>query len=331
MRRIIVTGAAGLIGSAVVWALNRRGEDRVLAVDNLERDDRWMNLRALRFQNYMQRNEFLDLVERSDLLRDVHAVIHLGACSDTTERDADYLVRNNFQFSQRLALHCLAEGVRFIYASSAATYGDGAQGYADDEAGLDHLRPLNMYGYSKHLFDQWARREGILPRLAGLKYFNVFGPNEYHKGDMRSMVLKAYQQACDTGRIRLFRSHRPDFADGEQKRDFLYVKDAAAMTLHFLDHPELGGIFNIGAGTARSWNELATAVARAMDRPVEIEYFDMPEVLRDRYQYFTQADMAKFRDTGWTGRTTPLEEAVEDYVRRYLVPGAFLDPSDGQQ
>lgn len=324
---IVVTGAAGMIGSAVIWALNERGEDRILAVDVLGTDDRWKNLRALRFRDYLERDDFLQRAEAGRLPEGIRAIVHLGACSDTTERDASFLVRNNFEYTKALAQLALARDWRFVYASSAATYGDGSAGYRDREEELPSLRPLNMYGYSKHLFDQWAWRSGALARLAGLKYFNVFGPNEYHKGDMRSVVLKAFEQVRREGTVRLFKSYRPEYADGEQRRDFLYVKDAARMTLFFLDHPTLGGLFNVGSGLARTWNDLARALFAALDRPERIQYVEMPEGLRDRYQYFTEADMSRLRAAGWTLEPTSLEEAVADYVRGYLIPGTHLEPS----
>jgi ADP-L-glycero-D-manno-heptose 6-epimerase len=321
---IVVTGAAGFIGSATIWALNARGREDILAVDSLGADDRWRNLRGLNFVDYMEKRHFLRLVEAGCPPGDITAMIHLGACSDTTERDAAYLVSNNFEYTKTLMEHAVERQIRFIYASSAATYGDGSHGYVDDEADLDSLRPLNMYGYSKHMVDCWARRRGLLDRVVSLKYFNVFGPNEYHKGEMRSVVIKAYEQIQASGVIRLFRSHRPDFDDGEQKRDFLYVKDAVAMTLHFLERPAVNGIFNIGSGRARTWNDLAQAIFTALERPARIEYFDMPEELRDRYQYYTQADLTRFKQTGYRQPITGLEEAVGDYVRNYLTDGAYL-------
>jgi len=321
---IVVTGAAGFIGSAIIWGLNNRGREDILAVDALGCDDRWQNLRGTRFIDYLEKETFLQRLQAGYLSKGIEAIIHLGACSDTTERDASYLIANNFDYTKALMAYSVAQGIRFIYASSAATYGDGRRGYADDENRLDLLFPLNMYGYSKHLADCWARRQNILDRVVGLKYFNVFGPNEYHKGEMRSVVLKAFEQIRDSGAVRLFRSHRPDYEDGEQKRDFLYVKDAVAMTLHFLDRPEVNGIFNIGSGQARTWNSLARAIFAAMDLPVRIDYMDMPEDLRSRYQYYTRADLAKFRQTGFANPVTPLEDAVIDYVRNYLLSGAFL-------
>ncbi len=327
---IIVTGGAGLIGSAVVQHLNARGREDILIVDHLGHTDKWRNLSPLRFMDYLEKDTFeriLDdgkLAERLPGGETLDAVIHLGACSATTEPDATYLIRNNFEYSRKLALIALAAGARFIYASSAATYGDGEYGFVDDESQMALLRPMNMYGYSKHLFDLWALRRGILDKIVGIKYFNVYGPNEQHKGDMRSLVLKAYEQIGATGALRLFKSHRPEYGDGEQLRDFVYVKDAAAMTLHFLQNSGTNGIFNVGGGTTVSWNRLALAVFSAMEKPVNIEYIDMPESIRGTYQYMTCADTVKIRAAGYLEPVVPVEEAVADYIRNYLVPAKRL-------
>jgi ADP-L-glycero-D-manno-heptose 6-epimerase len=257
-------------------------------------------------------------------------VFHLGACSSTTERDAGYLLRNNFEYTKELCRWALRHRARFVYASSAATYGDGTQGMQDDEDRLDRLRPLNAYGYSKHLFDVHAKRSGYLREIVGLKYFNVFGPNEGHKGEMRSLVQKAFEQVLQTGVIQLFRSYRPAFRDGEQKRDFLYVKDAVEMTLHLAEVRTANGLFNLGSGHARTWIDVARALFQAMNRPIQIEFVDMPEALKGRYQYFTEANIEKLRRTGYAGPRFTLETAVEDYVKGYLLPqrtlGAAGDP-----
>ena len=322
---IIVTGGAGFIGSAIVWKLNQRGESDVLIVDGLGRGDKWKNLRSLRFSDYIEKDAFLEKIIKGDFKEDVSALIHMGGCSSTSERDARYLIKNNYEYTKHLADYADWRDVRFIYASSAATYGDGSQGYSDDESSLERFRPLNMYGYSKHLFDLWAKRNGLLENIVGLKYFNVFGPNEYHKGEMRSVILKAYEQQIKDGRkMRLFKSYRKEYANGEQMRDFLYVKDAAEMTLFFLEHPEINGIFNIGTGVARTWNALAKAAFAALGLEPQIEYIDMPETLRDRYQYFTQADISKLRQAGYTAGITSLEDAVSDYVQNYLQPQKYL-------
>lgn len=321
---ILVTGGAGFIGSAIVAELNARGVTDILIVDILGTDERWKNLRGLQYADYMEAEDFSEMVATTELELEVEAVIHMGACSDTTERDCSFLVRNNYEFSKLLAGWALEQEARFIYASSAATYGGGEQGFADDEAVIETLRPLNMYGYSKQMFDLWCKRQGLLEKFVGVKYFNVFGPNEYHKADMRSFVLKAYEQINATGGVKLFGSHRPDFADGGQLRDFIYVKDAVDMTLFFLERPELGGIYNVGTGQARNWNDLATGVFAAMGRQTNIEYIPMPEHLQGKYQYFTQADISKIQNAGYTQPTTTLEDAVTDYVQNYLMKDAYL-------
>ena len=254
----------------------------------------------------------------------VSAVYHLGACSATTERDCRYLIENNFQYTKTLCAWALARRSRFIYASSAATYGDGAHGMDDKSDDLARLRPLNMYGYSKHLFDLYAQRTGILKGIIGLKYFNVYGPNEDHKGEMRSVVAKAYEQIMSTGRLSLFKSHRPDYEDGKQMRDFLYVKDAVDATIHLAERPLAGGLFNLGCGEARTWLELAHAIFAALGRDPQIDFVEMPEHLRGKYQYHTCADIAKLRATGYSRPMTPLTEAVRDYVVNYLVTARFL-------
>lgn len=322
---IAVTGGAGFIGSAVIWALNARGMDDILVVDNLGKKEKWKNLRGLSFSDYLEKDDFYARIEQGQVLPEIEAVIHLGACSDTMEPDCTYLVNNNFAVTKNLATFALRRKARFIYASSAATYGDGVLGFADDEQRIQELRPLNMYGYSKQLFDLWARRRGLLDRIVGLKYFNVYGPNEYHKGNMRSFVLKGYEQIRDTGRLKLFQSHRADFGDGEQLRDFIYIKDAVKMTLFFLDHPELGGLYNVGTGQAHSWNDLARAIFAGLDMDPQVEYIPMPEELRGKYQYYTQADMEKLRGVGCDVSAMPFDEAVRDYVQHYLVPGKHLE------
>jgi ADP-L-glycero-D-manno-heptose 6-epimerase len=260
-------------------------------------------------------------------LDSIRTIYHLGACSATTERDAGYLMENNYGYTKALAGWALQRGIRFVYASSAATYGDGLKGMDDGTDHLDTLRPLNAYGYSKHLFDLHAKRNGWLRReggIVGIKYFNVFGPNEWHKGEMRSLVAKAYEQILETGKVRLFKSHRPDYRDGEQVRDFVYVKDAVAMTIHLAETPSAHGLFNIGTGTPRNWIDLTKALFTALDRKPEIEFIDMPEHIRNQYQYHTCADVSRLLATGWTTPTRPLEESVSDYVRNYLVPGKHL-------
>ncbi|MDQ2711729.1 MAG: ADP-glyceromanno-heptose 6-epimerase [Acidobacteriota bacterium] len=324
--RILVTGGAGFIGSAIVWELNRRGVTNILVADILGRDEKWKNLVPLQFVDYLEADE---LLERLDSLKDVGTVFHLGACSSTTETDASYLIRNNFEYTKSLAAFALAGNCRFVYASSAATYGEAAQDIPESVA-LSTLRPLNMYGYSKHLFDSYAEHAGMLGRITGLKYFNVFGPNEYHKGDMRSVVHKAFEQIEQTGTAKLFKSYRPEYPDGGQCRDFLYVKNAVEATLFLAEHVEGGGLFNLGSGTANTWLTLINAIFTALRREPRIAFFDMPEYLRPKYQYFTRADIAKLRSAGFTQPMTPLAEAVNDYVRTYLVTSRHLgDESQG--
>jgi ADP-L-glycero-D-manno-heptose 6-epimerase len=314
----IVTGAAGFIGSAMVWKLNQMGIDDILVVDNLSTSEKWKNLVGLKYEDYIHKDQFLKLVvEREDPF-ETQGIIHMGACSSTTEPDADYLMENNYRYTQMLARFALNHGVRFVNASSAATYGDGTLGFSDDHAKTDALKPLNMYGYSKQLFDLWALKGGAMDRMVSLKFFNVYGPNEYHKDDMKSVICKAHKQILETGRLRLFRSYREDYPDGGQMRDFIYIKDCVDVMWWLLEHPEVNGIFNVGTGTARTWNDLARAVFLAMDREPDVAYIDMPEFIRDKYQYFTQADMAKLRAAGYETPFTSLEEGARDYVQRYL-------------
>lgn len=323
--RILVTGGAGFIGSALVWELNRRGFENIIIADRLGTDEKWRNLVPLKYADYLDADEVVNRInQKADALGNVELVLHLGACSATTERDSNYLMRNNVDYTRTLAQWAVARSARFVYASSAATYGDGAYGMDDKMTDLQRLRPLNMYGYSKHLFDLQAQRTGLLRRIVGLKYFNVFGPNEDHKADMRSVVHKAYNQILTTGKVDLFRSHRPDFRDGEQMRDFLYVKDAVRMTLHLAYAPMASGLYNLGSGVPHSWVQLATAIFAALGRASNIEFVDMPETLRAKYQYYTCADITKLRQSGYGDPLTPLAESVRDYVQGYLMRDARL-------
>ena len=313
--RILVTGGAGFIGSALVWALNQRGMENILICDVLGSDEKWKNLVPLRFADYV---EAADLAGR--LGKEIRAIFHLGACSSTTETDASYLIHNNFEYTKMLAHFALANDCRFVYASSAATYGSLADRISESLS-LEKLRPLNMYGYSKHLFDCYAQRAGILDRITGLKYFNVFGPNEYHKGDMRSVVHKAFGEIRATGKVSLFKSYRPEYPDGGQQRDFLYVKDTVAATLFLAERIDGGGLFNIGSGQPNTWISLVTPIFSGEPK---IDFIDMPEPLRPKYQYFTCADVSKLRAAGFTQPFTPLADAVSDYVKNYLIPGKHL-------
>ena len=324
--RILVTGGAGFIGSALVAALNQRGISDIVITDLLGSDEKWRNLTPLKFADYLEADDFRKRIGQNQAaLGDFSAVFHLGACSATTEKNASYLIDNNFNVTKELAAWSLAKNIRFIYASSAATYGDGAQGMDDQDPNLGRLRPLNMYGYSKHLFDQHAQRKGWLDRIVGVKYFNVFGPNEDHKGDMRSLVNKAYEQIRTTGRVGLFKSYHPDFKDGEQMRDFLYVKDAVEMTLHFAESATTaGGLFNLGSGNANTWLTLTRAIFSALNLPPKIDFIEMPEALKGRYQYYTKADITKLRAVGYRRAMTPIEDAIRDYVQNYLATNRRL-------
>jgi len=316
--KFIVTGAAGFIGSNLVAALNERGESDILAVDELGTDEKWKNLVGLELTDYWEKDDFLFAL-RNDTLGKVDTVFHLGANSSTTEKNASYLVENNYRFTRELCEWCLHHEVRFIYASSAATYGDGSLGYSDSDDVTPTLKPLNMYGWSKQMFDLWALRHELFDRIAGLKYFNVYGPREDHKGDMRSVVNKAYHQILEAGEVKLFKSYRPEYKDGEQIRDFVFVKDAVAATLFFNDHQNANGLFNCGTGKARTWNDLVKAVFSAMCRPPKIAYIDMPETLREKYQYRTEADVTKLREASYEAPFTSLEDGVADYVKNYLM------------
>jgi ADP-L-glycero-D-manno-heptose 6-epimerase len=323
---IIVTGGAGFIGSNIVKALNEAGEDEILIVDRLGQAEKWKNLLELKFVDYEHKDDFIVKLERGMFDHGVWAVFHMGACSSTTEKDADYLMDNNYHFSRRLATRYFGKrGVRFIYASSAATYGDGSFGYSDDLECPPFLRPLNMYGYSKQVFDLWALKTGFLKNAVGLKYFNVFGPNEYHKGNMRSVAIRAYFQAKSAGKVKLFKSYRPEFEHGEQCRDFIYVKDAVKITLHFLERPDTNGLFNAGTGSPRNFNDLAASVFSALSMKPNIEYIDMPEGLEKKYQYYTCAKLDKLRAAGFNREFMPLEDAVRDYVVNYLEKDANRD------
>jgi ADP-L-glycero-D-manno-heptose 6-epimerase len=328
-RRVLVTGGAGFIGSALVWALNEAGVEHIVVCDRLGTSEKWRNLVPLKFDDYVDADDlFTELNDGRHGTFDL--VLHMGACSATTERDASFLMRNNFEFTKQLAIWSRNHAARFVYASSAATYGDGSAGMSDaDETpeALSRLRPLNAYGYSKQLFDQYAARNGTLSQMVGLKYFNVFGPNEAHKGDMRSLVHKAYGQIQSTGRVQLFRSHRPDYLDGEQKRDFLYIKDAVAMTLHLAMTPSAHGLYNIGSGSANTWLSLVDSIFHSLHMDRAVDFVDIPEAIRDKYQYFTQASIAKLRASGYSAPVTSLQDAVADYVTNYLREDTRLEPT----
>ncbi|MDE1920751.1 MAG: ADP-glyceromanno-heptose 6-epimerase [Candidatus Omnitrophica bacterium] len=320
---IVVTGAAGFIGSCLVARLNSLGRHDLIVVDEMsgDGDPKKKNLAGKRYQRYYDKAEYLKLLKRDSFDFDVECILHMGACSSTTLDDADYFRKNNFEYSCSVAQWAAANDARLIYASSAATYGNGEMGYSDEESMVPRLKPLNLYGESKQKFDEWVLQQGYQNRMAGLKFFNVFGPNEYHKGDMRSVVSKAYGRVVSEGKMVLFKSYRPEYKDGGQKRDFIYVKDAVEAVLFFMENPGANGIFNLGTGRAHTFNELAHALFAAVGRTPAIEYIEMPENLRDRYQYFTQADMAKLRRAGYTRAFMPLQDAVKDYCG-YLSTGS---------
>jgi ADP-L-glycero-D-manno-heptose 6-epimerase len=327
---IVITGGAGMIGSMIAWHLNQNSSqtssarDDLVIVDHLTHTEQWQNLVKRQYAQYLDKSELLPwLAGRSD----ISAVIHMGAISATTERDFNKLVTDNIHYSQALWTWCAENKVPFFYASSAATYGDGDQGYND--ASIEHLRPLNGYGYSKHFFDQWALRQvtnqsAVPPAWAGFKFFNVYGPNEYHKERMASVAFHSFNQFRTTDTVKLFKSHREGYADGMQLRDFVYVKDAAAVVVHFLQNalkkqPGPNGIYNVGTGQARAFKDLATAVMTSMGHKPHITYIDMPDDLKGKYQYFTEANIAKLRAAGYTQAFHSLEDGVQDYVQNYLM------------
>jgi ADP-L-glycero-D-manno-heptose 6-epimerase len=316
---IVITGGAGMIGSMIAWHLNTvLGRDDIVIVDRHKHAEQWQNLCHRRYADYLDKDELLPWLESGVK---VDAVIHMGAISATTERDFNLLVQDNLRYSQRLWQWCARNGVPLLYASSAATYGNGEQGY--DDAAIENLRPLNGYGYSKHLFDQWALRQAEAgnapPQWCGFKFFNVYGPNEYHKERMASVAWHSFNQFRETGTVRLFKSDRPDFKDGMQLRDFVYVKDAAAVVAFFLAHADKSGIYNVGTGQARAFLDLATAVMTSQGREPSITWIDMPQDLKGKYQYFTQASVAKLRAAGYSQPFHTLEDGVRDYVQNYLM------------
>jgi ADP-L-glycero-D-manno-heptose 6-epimerase len=322
---IVVTGGAGFIGSAFVAKLNAEGVDDIMIVDDLATSEKWKNLVKRRYVDYLHKSVFLEMVDSGRVHFPVEAIVHMGACSSTTERDAGYLMENNFHYTTLMAQWALEKGARFLYASSAATYGDGSLGFSDADETTPQLKPINMYGYSKQLFDLRVLREGMADRVAGVKFFNVFGPNEYHKGDMTSVIYKAFRQIRETGRVKLFKSCRPEYADGGQMRDFVYIKDCAEVLWWLLKHREVNGIFNLGTGQARTWNDLINAVFAALDLPAAIDYIEMPEAIRGQYQYFTEAKMDKLRAAGCPVAFGSLEETVGNYVKAHLAqPDPYL-------
>ena len=320
---IIVTGGAGFIGSIIVAALQEQGYSDIVVADWLGHDDKWKNIAKRELAAIIPPEELVSYTQAH--VGEVSAIIHMGAISTTTETDADLIIRSNFTLTQQLWRICTEAQIPFIYASSAATYGDGGLGFDDDESlpHLNSLRPLNPYGWSKALFDRWAAREQqegrpTPPQHVGLKFFNVYGPNEYHKGGQKSVVAHIFPDVKADRPVRLFKSYRPDYADGWQLRDFVWVGDVASVILWMLEHREVSGLFNVGTGEARSFYDLAAATWAALGKEPQITYVDMPETLRDKYQYFTQANLAKLRAAGYTAPMTSLEDGVRQYVQGYL-------------
>ena len=324
---IIVTGAAGMIGSAMVWKLNEMGRNDIIVVDKLRTEEKWLNLRKRDYADWVDRDELFNWLANPANAGKITGVVHMGACSATTERDGDFLMENNYGYSKKLWDFCAARQIPYVYASSAATYGAGELGYNDDVTPeeLKKLQPLNKYGYSKKIFDDWAFKQSIAPKQwCGLKFFNVYGPQEYHKGRMASMVFHTFNQNRDNGGVKLFKSHKEGFKDGEQLRDFVYLKDVVDVMYFLLTEKVESGVYNIGTGEARSFLDLSMATMRAASNNSElkvedvVEFIPMPEDLRGRYQYFTQASMEKLKRTGYTKKFTSLEEGVKDYVQNYL-------------
>ncbi|MFA5287055.1 MAG: ADP-glyceromanno-heptose 6-epimerase [Candidatus Omnitrophota bacterium] len=319
---IILTGGAGFIGSCFLWKLNQQGINDIIVVDDLDSSAKWKNLIGKKFLDYIPKDDFLNILE-SGKFSGIKKIVHLGACSSTILNDSAYYLKNNYEYSKRLALWAFDHKAKFIYASSAATYGDGAVGYDDADEVMRSLRPLNIYGYSKQLFDLWLLQNGLIKKAAGLKFFNVFGPNEYHKEKMMSVICKRFNEVKEGKPMRLFKSYRNDYKDGEQKRDFIYVKDAVEVIYYFYKNSEKRGIYNLGTGHARSWNDLAKAMFAALGTKPLIEYIEMPEEIRGQYQYYTQAKIDKLRACGCKHEFMPLEDSIKDYAG-YLNTRAYL-------
>jgi ADP-L-glycero-D-manno-heptose 6-epimerase len=322
----VVTGGAGLIGSATIWGINNQNLENLWLVDWVEENSlKQRNLANLKYQRFLDAKLFRELIrEKSAELSEVKTIIHLGACSSTTETNEDYLDDNNFLYTKEVCEWALENNARFVYASSAATYGDGTMSMDDKEERIEKFQPLNLYGWSKHKFDLLAKKQGWFDKITGLKYFNVYGPNEEHKESMRSVVSKAYEQIAQTSKMSLFKSHRKEYRDGEQKRDFLYVKDAVQMTLWLVQNDQANGLFNLGNGQARTWLDLGKSIFSALKLQEKIEFVEMPLILQEKYQYFTEAKIEKLREHGYGYNLFSLEDAVQDYVNNYLVPDLRL-------
>ena len=318
IQTIVVTGGAGFIGSCIVRTLNDEGIDDIIIVDNIASTEKWKNLSNKKYREYIHKNNFLERLNNGEF-KHISAIIHMGACSSTTQTNFDYLWENNVIYTQTLWLYCSKNEIPFIYASSAATYGMGDKGFSDAINKIDELRPLNAYGYSKQVFDQWSMKQKEMPpQHVGLKFFNVYGPNEYCKGSMASMVFHGYHQLKQTNKISLFRSENKYYADGEQKRDFVYVKDVCNVILYFFKHPEYSGIFNVGTGQAQTFLDLAYALFYSLGKNVSIDFFSMPAELKEKYQYYTQADISSLRNIGYTSPFFNIKQGVEDYIQNFI-------------
>ncbi len=314
---ILLTGGAGFIGSVLLHSLNLNGRKDIYLVDSLGCSEKWKNISSKHIDDYCDKHSFLKKLKQGLTLNEIDCIFHLGACSSTTETNIDYLMENNFLFSKLLAEFAIKNRIPFIYASSAATYGDGSQGFDDTVSKLETLRPLNGYAYSKHLFDLWITKQKPDSQVLGLKFFNVFGPNEYHKENMKSVAFKAFYEIGEKKSLSLFESKHPDYKDGEQKRDFIYVKDVVSIMTE-CQEKKISGIYNLGTGTASSWNDLAHAAFKALSVTPKIDYIPLPEQLTDKYQYYTCADMHKLKNAGIKHPCMSLEDAVRDYYTNYL-------------
>ncbi|MBN1114906.1 MAG: ADP-glyceromanno-heptose 6-epimerase [Oligoflexia bacterium] len=316
---IVITGAAGFIGSVLTRFLNSRGRKDLLLVDRIEKKNKKPNIEHAEYIEFIDRDDFINDAENNRLSSEIELVLHIGACTDTTEFNLDYLLRQNYEYSKKLCSWCINNNAGFIYASSAAVYGDGSAGFSDSDDLTPELKPLNPYGVSKWKFDDWLIKNRLTDSVTGLRFFNVFGPNEYHKDKMASVIFRSFPHVREKGVIKLFKSYREGIAHGEQKRDFIYVKDIVKVIGYFIDNPSISGIFNLGTGAARSFNDLAASMFSAVNRETKIEYIEMPEEIRDKYQYFTEADMTRLYSTGYKGKFSTLEESVSDYIRNYLL------------
>lgn len=320
--KIVVTGAAGFIGSCLVGKLNSLGFDNLVIVDDFRHPERIPNLNDKRFVEKVHRDGFFDWLKTQKL--PVQAIYHIGARTDTTEFDEDIFNRLNLDYTKAIWQYSAANGVPLVYASSAATYGEGELGYSDEHSLVKGLQPLNPYGWSKHKFDCWAlEQDQAPPQWVGLKFFNVYGPNEFHKGRMASVIWHAFRQINEKGTVKLFRSHRPEYRDGWQLRDFIYVKDVLDVCVYSMQNKIESGLYNLGTGKARSFYDLAASTFAAMNRPVSIEFIDIPVDIREKYQYFTEADMSKLILSGYHQPFYELESGIDDYVRNYLLPGRY--------